>query len=357
MTYSTGSGTYTALMAAVLAHAVTDGWTTSASNWPINKGVVRGVDWATFTATEVDRTLLGGATRTTRYIRIAVGTSPANATANATADATSAQVANMDYTITAWHIFSDPTVSDHIHVVCNFSNGINADCWTQFSFGALDKHGMTHTGTAYATANPKRGWSHSAFSPMSNAVDYALGPWGGGGSPFTGRAGYTFSNQHNGRNALSWLVDPTVNPLPGAGWPLADVLQNATQVINPIQPDFSAPSAGINPNNRVGLLYSFQYSAWAQQAIPQPYSGAVSMAPLPLLVLQNLTAASQIMYLGSFPNVRACGMEGYADATIITFGAEEWMIFPMLRQTPWAGCFITDIVSSGRSGYAFKKVP
>lgn len=358
MTYSTGAGDYNALMAAVLAHAVTDGWTTTGGNWPISKGLVQGVDWTTFTATEADRTLLGGATKTARYLRIAIGTSGANATANAAADATSAQVANMEYSFTSWHIFSDPTVSDHIHVVCNFSNGINSDCYTQFSFGVLDKHGMSHTGIVYVTGNPKRAYSTATFSGFFTAIDYAGGPLAGTLSPFTGRAGYNYSQFYNGRQALQYIIRSAVSPVPAAGWPAAGVLNNASNVLNPIQPHGDAASYQMTPGWRLGAAsYDIQYSSWAQFASPQPYSGAMSMAPLPFLLLQNLTTTSQVMFLGSYPNVRLCSMESYAPQTIITYGAEEWMVFPMLRSTPWAQMQISDVVSSGRCGFAFKKVP
>lgn len=59
MAYSTGSGDYVALMAAVLAHAVADGWVEAGgigTGWPISSGIVNGVDWDSVTDTETDFT-------------------------------------------------------------------------------------------------------------------------------------------------------------------------------------------------------------------------------------------------------------------------------------------------------------
>lgn len=355
MTYSTGSGDYNALMAAVLAHAVSDGWTTTGGNWPISKGNVRGVDWTSYTASEADRTLLGGASKTARYIRIAIGTSTANATANKAANGTSVQVANMEYALTSWHIFSDPSVCDYIHVVANFSNGVNADCYTHFSFGELDKHGMGHTAIVYATSSPKRGYS------VDGSVNNTCGDWNGGEygrtlSPYVGQAAFSYPSYYNGCNNLVWIVDPTIAPLPASGWPAINALNDNSQVLNTIQ-HYSSSWTNIQPSFRTASNPEPSWSCWPQFTTPQPYSGAVSMAPLPFWVLQSLTSSAQIMYVGSFPNVRVCSMESYNPQTIITYGSEDWMLFPMLRSTPWAQMQTLDVVSSGRTGYAFKKVP
>lgn len=355
MTYSSGAGDYNALMAAVLAHAVTDGWTTTAGNWPISKGIVRGVDWSTYTVSEADRTALGGASTTVRYLRLGIGTSTANATSNAASTTTCATCANMHYAFTSWHIFSDPTVSDHIHVVANFSNGINGDCYLQFSFGELDAHGMTHTGVVYATASTKRGYSVSNLS-AANSLDWNGGCYGKLNQNFTGRERYGSTTAYQGLMALVYIIDPTVSPVP-AGWPVADVLQGPDTVLNCLQPDASQ-IANISPAQRLFFAGTMMgWSAWAQFTTPQPYSGALSMAPLPFWLLQNTSSSAQTMFLGSFPNVRFTAMNLYSPQDIVTYGSDEWVIFPMLRSTPWSQMQLLDVVSSGLSGYAFKKVP
>lgn len=353
MTYSTGSGDYNALMAAVLAHAVADGWTTSAGNWPINKGNVRGVAWSTFTATEADRTFLGGATKTARYVRIAIGTSTANATANAAITLNCAVVANMEYTFTSWHIFSDPATCDYIHVVANFSNGVNGDVYTHFSFGELDKHGMTHTAVVYATSSSNRGYSVDTSSGNQSA-DWNSGPYGITLHPYSGSFGYTYTKKYNYNNMV-YIIDPTVNPLPGSGWPTANTLNDRDTVLDVVT-TFDSALTGVTPAiARNGL--SLKWASWIPFTTPQPYSGALSMMSLPFFILQGILPSSSTILVGSFPNVRACSMETYEPQSIVSYGSDDWMIFPMLRSTLWSQVQVTDAITSGRSGYAFKKVP
>lgn len=353
MSYSTGSGDYVALMAAVLAHAQADGWSDTGGTWPISKGNVRGVDWKTYTATEFDRTFTN-ANRTVRYLQIAVGTSKANATANAALTANSAQVANMHYTFTTWHIFSDPSLCDYIHVVANFSNGVNGDCYVHFSFGELNKNGMAHTAIVYATGSTKRGYSISTAAD-NTCDDWNCAQYGRSLSPFNGTAGFSSSwMNYHGLNALSWIVDPTVNPFPGAGWFSPDTVYNDDQVFNTIM-NSSSGWSNIGTNDRVQFA-DFYWGSYQPFAIPAPYSGALSMGPLPFIALQGLTTSSKCMYLGAFPNVRTCGMESYVPGSVVTYGGEDWMIFPMLRSTPWAQTQVLDLVSSGRAAFAYKKV-
>lgn len=358
MTYSTGSGDYIALMNAVLTHAIADGWTTTGGNWPISKGVVRGVDWSSYTVNDPDFTALGGANRTMRILRIAIGTSPANATANAAANATSAQAFNFERTFSNWWIFSDPGVGkpDYIHVVAQFSNGVNADCFTHFSFGEVDKHGMTHTGVTYATGSPKRGYqSTSSTSATGNAsLDYNSGLYGRVRSAYTGNINQTYSPSNPfSVNQLVLIVDPTVSPLP-SGWPLADTVITGDLVWNVLSTDSNAAS-NIAPSERLSGD-NFNWSTWPQFATPMPFSGAVSLGTLPIWLNRLVSSASLVMYLGTIPGVRACGMLNYVATNEVTYGSDTWMIFPMLRSTPWAQMQVFNIVSSGLSGYAFKKV-
>lgn len=358
MAYSTGSGDYIALMNAVLTHAIADGWTTTGGNWPISKGVVRGVNWSSYTVNDPDFTALGGANRAMRILRIAIGTSPANATANAAANATSAQAFNFERTFSNWWIFSDPGVGkpDYIHVVAQFSNGVNADCFTHFSFGEIDKHGMTHTGVAYATGSPKRGYqaSNSTGFTGNTSSDWNSGMYSRVRTGYTGNINQFFSPTNPfSVNQLVIIVDPTVSPLP-SGWPLADTIITGDLIWNILCND-SGSESSIAPSGRTGSN-RMHWSTWPQFATPMPFSGAVSLGPLPIWLNRLFSSASQVMYLGTIPGARACGMLNYVAANEVSFGADTWMIFPMLRQTAWAQMQVFNIVSSGQSGYAFKKV-
>lgn len=352
MAYSTGSGNYTALMAAVLAFAIADGWTTSGGNWPISKGVVRGVDWATFTGSEPDWTASGGASIATRYIRIAIGTSLANSTANAAITANSAVLANCHYTFSNWWIFSDSGTGkpNYISVVVQFSNGSNIDCFAHFSFGELEKHGMTHTGTAFVTASTVRAYANGSASG-SSAWDHNLGPSGIVYRPFAGSVGIGTSRLL--QNNLILIVDPTVNPIPLAGtFQAADTLIPSNKIYDNLKSTISA-------SGNIGLRgdqHSFGISSWLAFTQPQPFSGAISLGPIPVFFLDGASLSALFLMLGSFPNVRYGSILNYSAGDEVTFGAETWKIFPMLRDTANSLLQTPFTITSGRAAFAYKKV-
>lgn len=351
MSFSSGSGDYVAMMASVLAHAVTDGWTTSGGTWPINKGNVKGVDWNTFTITESDRTFFGGGNKIARYMRLSIGNTPSEATTNSGSSSTSATVPNMEYTISNYWIYSDPSLCNYIHVVYQFSNNVNGDCFGHFGFGELDKHGMTHTAVMYASASPKRGYAVDT-SNAPQAGDWNGGPISSIAHGFTGLAVGNYSLKRN-YNHLVYIIDPLVSPVP-AGWPSPGILRDGTLIMDCISIN-DGSSSEANPNSR-NQSYTYKWSSWPLFSTVQPYSGAVSMGPLPVWLLQNTGGSASVMMIGSFPNVRVCSMNSYDPNALVSYGAENWSLFPALRKTDDSIVGTTDAVSTGRFGYAHKKV-
>lgn len=353
MTFTTGSGDYNAMMAGVLAHAVADGWTTSGGLWPISKGNVRGVDWTTFTATENDYTLLGGATKTARYIRIGVGTSLLNATANAGVTATAALLPNMEYSITSWYIYSDPSLCDYIHVAFNFSNGVNGDCWGHFGFGELDKHGMTHTAVVYATASPKRGYAEDTTSGISSK------DWNGSlqsrsAHGYNGTVLGSFSPVLLG-NSIVYIVDNTVAPIPSSGWPAMNTVQTDASVLDTLSLTNGALDTTAQSSYRT--TKNFKWNSWSLLCYPQPYSGSITMGALPFILMQNLNVnAAQAVFLGSFPNVRSCCLSGYSPQEQVTYGSDTFDLYPVLRRTEYNLTHLQYAVTTGMAGYAHKRV-
>lgn len=362
MPYSTGSGDYIALMNAILAFAIADGWTTTGGNWPISKGVVRGVDWTTFTQSEADFTALGGANRTARSIRLAVGTSPANATANAASNATSAIVNNMDRTFTSWHIFSDPGVGkpDYIHVALQFSNGLDPSCWTHFSFGEIDRNGMTHTGAAYASSSNMRAY----INLNSGAIDSQARDWNGGFNgraalgPFTGTVGLASSPRYFNTpgNSLVVIIDPTVSPVPASGWPAVNTVLTRDNFLN--MNSFSSDWGGTQQGRAIitsaSSTKAFRYASMAMCARAQPYSGALSTAPFHLVLMNGTSNAARCIFLGTFPGVRATSLEDYGEGDEVTFAADTWKVFPFLVKKDFS-TVTTATVTTGPSGLAYKK--
>lgn len=354
MAYSTGSGDYIALMAAVLVHALADGWVETgglATGWPISKGLVRGVDFTTYTASEDDLTEGGdGLTKTQRYIRLGLGTTGANATANAVSGAP--EVANMAYTFIAWHIFSETAVNDHIHVVANFSNNATVDCWTHFSFGEVDAGGLTYGSVAYATGTARRAYAATTaggatVTDDSSGLDWNTlnrAPW-----PFCGEYGAS----DNGAGNLAIMIHGTTAPSPNAvgGYPAWDTQINAgANVWAKTLRQNDIATFTLTPDRDGPLCNSAMVDA------PVAAVGQISLLPMPVVLLNGELNSSRSRYLGVFPNVRVCNVEGVLAGQEFTFGSDVWKVFPMTRSTADSDLNVRYKVTSGRIGFAYKKV-
>lgn len=355
MAYATGSGSYTDLMAAVLAFANADGWTLTGGDWPISKGNVRGVDWNTFTVAENDYT--GGAPVpiTARYIRLAVGNSPADATANLATTGNCAYVPNMHYTIDQWHIFSDPTVCDFIHVVVQFTNGYDAQVFGHFSFGEVEKFGMTYGGMAYVSAHNVRGYAPGNHNDRNNGHDAHSGIYARIKRHFTGRLGYSYA-KYDVYNNFGFMVDSVDNPFPDNPlWPVADTFYGSGRLL-----DSYGPSSGsYEPENQTAWQgTNCKMNAGALFASGQPYSGGVTLGPLPCFIANTTSnsTALQFVNLGSFPDVRICRLNNFLPGDEVVYGGDTWKLFPFLCRKNSSTLGAQFEVTSGRYGLAYRKV-
>ena len=358
MAYSTGSGTYADLMAAVLAHAIADGWTTTGGNWPISKGKVRGVDWQTTTRSSNDYSTGVLVPFTERIIRLAIGTSPANATANAASLTTSVLIACMNYSIVDWHIFSDSGVGkpNYIHVVARYSNGVFADIFNHFSFGEIDNGGMTHGGAVFVASHARRGYP--ALAAGSGTATWQSYDWNCGDSPNWnmhfgggGARGGTNRQTAGAENNLLVILDPSPAATPPTGgWLQSDVLGAYSNVFDVLTRD----SSGITSYTNL-MTSGYSVGMVSQPAVmqAQPYTGGVTMQSIPLILISG---TNSVMFLGIIPGVRVCTMQSYNPRDEITYASDTWKLMPLLRKTPPEQLLQSLIVSSAEVGYAYKKV-
>lgn len=353
MAYSTGSGDYTAVMTAVLAHALGDGWTESGglgTGWPIETPTNGSFfDWTSYTLSENDLTIGGGGgTKTQRYIRLGLGVSGANATSDAAA--TTTVVPNMAYTFSEYHIFSDPTISAYIHVVVKFSNGPNTDVYQNFSFGELDKGGLTYGCIAYATADFRRG-----YAPLAS-TGVTAGDWNGFTNWAPGFTGIVGSPTYSSRANLSFLVHSTLAPAPNnaSGWPAHDVVVSNGASVWSKSHDIGALVAGDNVHNTTGNFFSMTHFAWVSQAPSQ--TGTITMMPLQFYLINSTGFSGVLRYAGVFPGIRKTNVKDVTPGDEIAYALDTWKIFPMSRKTSWALSAVASTVSSGLAGYAIKKV-
>lgn len=352
MAYSTGAGDYIALMNAVLVHAIADGWTEVdgvGTGWPLAKGDVGGVDWTTYESTEDDLTEAGdGVTRAQRYLRLGIGTTGANATLDAAT--TTTRCANFAFDFTEWHIFSDPSVNDHIHVVARFTSGAYNDIFIHFSFGEIDKSGLTYGSVTYATATLRRGYAAStnggASTPANSGDDWNsinFGKW-----PFAGNWG----EGDNATAVTSFIIRSTNAPTPDGvgGYPSWDTVYQ--------------DGANLWAQNLRTQAYFHSYDSSSSHGLAlnalandaQVHVGQVSFAPIVFVVLNGTSSSSRSRYLGTYPNVRACRTTGIEPGEEFTMGSETWVVFPMTRSTEEDELNVRYKVTSGRVGFAYKKV-
>jgi hypothetical protein len=354
MSFATGSGDYVAFMNAILSFAVADGWVEDGgvgTGWPISSpgGRVRGVDWTTTTQNENDVTVGGaGGVIQSRYIRLAIGSSPADATANAVANLGS-HFLNAHYTFSSWWLFSDPASgADYVHAVVKFSNGANPDVYSHMSFGEIQRFGMTHGGIAYAMCHNARGWARNA---NSGNLSEAHNSYNRGHKLFSGQYGETDDSFSD----LTHMCQAPLAANPAAGYSAADADRHNGEGV------LDTTGLGTDSDNILGydgqLGGGYKFTTGVHNSIMPPFSGAISLMNCPFILINSTATGARGTYCGDFPNVRMCGLGNtFLGEEEITYAGETWQIFPWLRNT--ANGILNDsaVVTSGRLGVAYKKV-
>jgi hypothetical protein len=340
-------------MAAVLAHAIADGWTATAADWPISKAGCRGVDWTTRTETVTNTTGGGAVSHTARYVELGVGISTADATAAANDSGRRVTAHGLEFTLDAWHIFSDPANHNYIHVVYQFATQHHGIVFGHFSFGEINKEGMTHGGAAYASANPFRPYAVNSDAGNS-AQSWNGGNYGRNRRAFCGDMYFDPNWAVHYWNSIQ-VIPAAPTPFPNdPRWPLVDADLDTAYIHDSMTPDNGVYDMRSNvqfDQKHPGFVSCIGWSG------AQLYSGGVSMAALPLMVYNDRSSLSaEIMYLGSFPDVRYASIANYAEGDSITLGSEEWLLFPMLRKTNNDQLAQSNIVTSGEFAFAYKKV-
>ena len=367
MAYTTGSGTWANLLSAIVTHAVADGWTESngiGTGFPIEKNARTYVDFGLATINnDGDWTTGVNAGISPRQVAsVCIGTSAANATSNASADSTSmaayndgwddmvraqkgSVIANVDRALTNYWIMSDSASGvDYIHVVFQFSNGVHPDCYQMFSFGELDKGGLTHGGISYTTSRYARGYAAAIGSGINN---HDWGTITQGFFPFAGDGGKT----DWGDTSTRYLIH-TPTPVNSVnGYPAAGVVHGPSLMWDSSRSGTGTGTGYLDSGNN-----DWRVTWQSHRALQMPYSGAVSLQAYYMILLNGLTNSNFATFVGEFPGVRACNMTNYNPGDEISYGGETWKLFPWLRNTPDSELGGSYAITSGRFGCAFKKV-
>lgn len=361
------------LMDAIRAFALGLGWTID--KWDstnrllfMTKGLCTVTMWGDTTRTVTEYTGANGSgtssSKSDHRIYMAMGTSntaglttyynhPGSPVTSAY-DGDAPYICGMNGPFIAWHLFADPTVSDHIHVVVQ----ISAEVYMHFSIGHLDKKGLTHSGVAYVTATPNSYWRNvsnytSGSTSSFNDPNYIHYPFSWGYNNVTlSPAIYNNSPpiilKHSNAWPATWLGPVAyasgASPLFGTTLALVDT----TEIYRPE----NWPIA----NSANGHLLNCVVAAE-----PAPYSNVVPLFPIPCFKqhYDSVAGASsrRICYVGDFPNVRLCNMTNLTPGQEITVGTDTFKVFPVIRQGPWADRLAVNAPLSGQFAVAYKKVP
>lgn len=237
---------------------------------------------------------------------------------------------------TNYWFFTDPTVSDYIHVVLQTS-GVR---YQHFSIGHIDKGGFTHGGVAYSTGINRYWWKYL-----------------GGASPWTAS---TYNRNNPSIQQFPYVTSGSPSFSPFTSIQLTYYAPDAL----PNDGNWSLFSnghvSGIDPHNQPSdWTGSFQQSLPCSAVIASPildWSGQLPMLSIPLIAF-SLTSGFRSCYLGDIPNIRMVNLTGLTAGQEISISSDIWKVFPVGQQNPWGSqTQVGDIFTTGQYGFAFKKV-
>lgn len=226
----------------------------------------------------------------------------------------------------------------YIHLVVQKANGR----FCMLSFGSLDKKGATYTGGAFLHGIFWHWWFDGTVG-IPNIT--------------TSAQGSDFQSQGH-----KWLGDGVGNYNIWVG-----AAQDAAFPM--IAHDFSTGGhayegllALMSRQSNVGVgatleSLSDNQVAWLHPIFflgPNPVNGVTPLFEIP--VMKFVSADSRAYYLGAIPGMQWCSMTNRLETEDLSFGSDDWIVFPFKRALPWnPEPYSTKTITSGPYGYACKK--
>ena len=190
----------------------------------------------------------------------------------------------------------------------------DADRWTHFGFGVVDKLGMTHPDCAFFCGTWFRWWDNTIFSgqPIKANLHYAIGDTA---NKLWMKNGY--SNHH------IYVPDGTLDPSY-----LTDNFIRYNGMMNmPSLAVKGRPSGGYDDFGNTRLLDHWTF------ATQKPVSGGLPLLTVPVMVGDGVNAGTLTTFLGDLPGIRLCNINNIPIGEDITYGTETWRAFPVKRRT------------------------
>lgn len=244
------------------------------------------------------------------------------------------------------YLFTD-AAETYVHcVVQNASNR-----YTFFSFGNLDKKGMTHADIGYLLGCNYTWWPNVAtFAANSNYgpnnigfTSHALGHIFSPGNVLV-----TFGSAAN-IHIPSGVLDTVLGFSSGVQMVTAANIHEPVGVVSSVRPD------GLAPASVSGIMSN------AARIMNSSATGGAPLWPVPVIYLAGLAEASLSCYLGEIPDVAYVNMQGFAAKDIVTYGSDDWQLFPIkalgdIEETTH-GNSPASPANTAQYGIAIKRIP
>ena len=211
------------------------------------------------------------------------------------------------------HIFDSP---DEVFLIVNY----NADRYQQLAFGKSDVEQIGGIGAWFTGTFPGNANAASSTMPVYiNTSDSGIGTWGGSmslGMFFeTYQTGNSSSYIHTGLDSVGWKTIGTAD---------GTIVGAADQV--------------------AGLLHS----------LPSQFNQNTVL--LPLNITQRRLSQGQTI-AASMRNARLCRIDNHLSGEVVSYGGEDWRVYPMHRKNADARngvAWSTGSQYSGTFGYAIR---
>ena len=233
---------------------------------------------------------------------------------------------------------------EYIYLIVQKTNG-NFCC---FMVGRLDSKGVDNGGGSFINGVNYKWWFPTG-SYLPNNGDQGSDT---GSDPFTTDQQFPGDQNSNNQLFVGDIVGAQVNPAspqPFVGYPTPyNVPFNAPKdhMLARGGHPTSAESYGVGSNRWLGDMY------WLG---PNPVNGVTPLFEVFEAIFDNYNGSNHYIYLGAYPGYRACSMIGRVEAEQVTFGPDEWLVFPIKRYQPYIPePFDLKTVTSGPYAHAFK---
>lgn len=224
-------------------------------------------------------------------------------------------------------------ISDDAATFCHVISQVGVSRYTHASFGNLDNRGLHTAEVSYIAGNFWEWWRADA-SPIANATSLNDPV-----NPDHAR-GFAFESTRYRIGVPDGLLDPALSFTDG---PIDNAQARDLCIFY--------YNGVVNNNTATRLLDYFSFIK------NQGHTGGVNITPFPCCLYD--TAIQNAAYVGDLPSVGMVNIVGLSPGQVLTFGAEEWIVFPLKQAGPFdsskSGGNPTNVPNSVMYGMAYRK--